>query len=69
MLILDFHLFLSFKALLGAQLVITLIFVSVIQKVSPHFSLAKWILCSTGFVRFFQRLLHKCLTFGGLSVS
>jgi hypothetical protein len=36
--------------LLGAQLVITLVFVSIIQKVSPHFSLAKWILCSTGFV-------------------
>ncbi|XP_058831865.1 transmembrane protein 161B [Topomyia yanbarensis] len=39
-------------ALLGAQLVITLIMVSVIQKVSPHFSLAKWILCSTGLIRY-----------------
>ncbi|XP_058462810.1 transmembrane protein 161B [Malaya genurostris] len=39
-------------ALLGAQLVITLIMVSVIQKVSPHFSLAKWILCSTGLTRY-----------------
>lgn len=39
-------------ALLGAQLVITLIFVSIIQKVSPHFSLAKWILCSTGLIRY-----------------
>lgn len=26
--------------------------VSVIQKVSPHFSLARWILCSTGLMRF-----------------
>ncbi|OAD53283.1 hypothetical protein WN48_10592, partial [Eufriesea mexicana] len=35
-------------ALLGAQLVITLIMVSIIQKLTPHFSLARWILCSTG---------------------
>ncbi|XP_055531156.1 transmembrane protein 161B [Wyeomyia smithii] len=39
-------------ALLGAQIVITLVMVSVIQKVSPHFSLAKWILCSTGLLRY-----------------
>lgn len=31
---------------------ITLIMVSVIQKLSPHFSLAKWILCSTGLTRY-----------------
>lgn len=56
-LIIDFRLFLPLQALLGAQLVITLIFVSVIQKLSPHFSLAKWLLCSTGFVYFLR--LHK----------
>ncbi|XP_014237214.1 transmembrane protein 161B [Trichogramma pretiosum] len=39
-------------ALLGAQLVITLIMVSVIQKLGSHFSLGKWILCSTGLKRF-----------------
>ncbi|XP_055625643.1 transmembrane protein 161B [Toxorhynchites rutilus septentrionalis] len=39
-------------ALLGAQLVITLIMVSVVQKLSPHFSLARWILCSTGLTRY-----------------
>ncbi|KAJ8682434.1 hypothetical protein QAD02_018226 [Eretmocerus hayati] len=39
-------------ALLGAQLVITLIMVSVIQKLGPHFSLAKWVLCSTGLIRY-----------------
>ncbi|XP_066595632.1 transmembrane protein 161B [Prorops nasuta] len=39
-------------ALLGAQLVITLIMVSIIQKLSPHFSFARWILCSTGLVRY-----------------
>lgn len=33
-------------------MVITLIMVSVIQKLSPHFSLAKWILCSTGLSRY-----------------
>lgn len=41
---------LHFQALLGAQLVITLVMVSVIQKLSPHFSFARWILCSTGYV-------------------
>ncbi|XP_076252942.1 transmembrane protein 161-like emei [Rhynchophorus ferrugineus] len=39
-------------ALLGAQLVITLIMISVIQKLGPHFSLAKWFLCSTGLIRY-----------------
>ncbi|KAJ6643309.1 Transmembrane protein [Pseudolycoriella hygida] len=39
-------------ALLGAQLVITLVMVSVIQKLSPHYSLAKWFLCSTGLIRY-----------------
>ncbi|XP_053976884.1 transmembrane protein 161B [Hylaeus anthracinus] len=39
-------------ALLGAQLVITLIMVSIIQKLTPHFSLARWILCSTGLTRY-----------------
>ncbi|XP_058791652.1 transmembrane protein 161B [Phymastichus coffea] len=39
-------------ALLGAQLVITLIMVSVIQKLGSHFSVAKWILCSTGLIRY-----------------
>lgn len=41
-----------FQALLGAQLVITLIMVSTIQKLSPHFSFARWILCSTGYVQY-----------------
>ncbi|XP_067000369.1 transmembrane protein 161B [Anabrus simplex] len=39
-------------ALLGAQLVITLVMVSIIQKLGPHYSLARWILCSTGLIRY-----------------
>ncbi|XP_011861929.1 PREDICTED: transmembrane protein 161B isoform X3 [Vollenhovia emeryi] len=39
-------------AVLGPQLVITLVVVSVIQKLSPHFSFARWILCSTGLTRY-----------------
>ncbi|XP_011313062.1 transmembrane protein 161B [Fopius arisanus] len=39
-------------AFLGAQLVITLVMVSLIQKLSPHFSFGRWILCSTGLSRF-----------------
>ncbi|KAH8380563.1 hypothetical protein KR009_011463, partial [Drosophila setifemur] len=42
------------QAVLGAQLVITLVMVSVIQKLSPHYSFAKWLLCRTGL----QRYLH-----------
>ncbi|KAB0802240.1 hypothetical protein PPYR_04723 [Photinus pyralis] len=39
-------------ALLGAQLVITLVMISIIQKVGPHYSLARWLLCSTGLIRY-----------------
>ncbi|XP_073983250.1 transmembrane protein 161-like emei [Rhodnius prolixus] len=39
-------------ALLGYQLVITLVMVSVIQKLGKHYSLARWFLCSTGLVRY-----------------
>lgn len=39
-------------ALLGAQLVITLIMISIIQKLGPHFSFARWLLCSTGLIRY-----------------
>ncbi|CAH1126867.1 unnamed protein product [Ceutorhynchus assimilis] len=39
-------------ALLGAQLVITLIMISVIQKLGPHFSFARWLICSTGLIRY-----------------
>lgn len=39
-------------ALLGAQLVVTLVTVSIIQKLSPHFSFSRWLLCSTGLVRY-----------------
>ncbi|XP_018575628.1 transmembrane protein 161B isoform X2 [Anoplophora glabripennis] len=39
-------------ALLGAQLVITLIMISIIQKLGPHYSLARWLLCSTGLIRY-----------------
>nr|XP_018901701.1 PREDICTED: transmembrane protein 161B [Bemisia tabaci] len=39
-------------AILGAQIVITLVMVSVIQKLAPHFSFARWLLCSNNLVRF-----------------
>ncbi|XP_055376996.1 transmembrane protein 161B [Condylostylus longicornis] len=39
-------------AIFGAQLVITLIVASIIQKLHSHFSFAKWILCSTGLRRY-----------------
>lgn len=37
---------------MGAQLVITLVMISVIQKLGIHFSFARWLLCSTGLVRY-----------------
>ncbi|XP_075230518.1 transmembrane protein 161-like emei isoform X2 [Lycorma delicatula] len=39
-------------ALLGTQLVVTLVVVSIIQKLGPHYSLARWLLCSTGLIRY-----------------
>ncbi|XP_025835501.1 transmembrane protein 161B-like [Agrilus planipennis] len=39
-------------ALLGAQLVITLIIISLIQKLGHHFSFGRWLLCSTGLIRY-----------------
>lgn len=54
------------QALLGAQLVITLIMVSVIQKLSPHFSLAKWMLCSTGLLRFLHPSDTQLKTLAGV---
>lgn len=38
--------------MLGAQLVTTLVMISVIQKLGPHYSLARWLLCSTGLIRY-----------------
>lgn len=56
---------LNIQALLGAQLVMTLIMVSVIQKLSPHYSLAKWILCSTGLIRFLHPTDNELKTLAG----
>ncbi|XP_031617935.1 transmembrane protein 161B isoform X2 [Contarinia nasturtii] len=56
-------------ALLGAQLVMTLIMVSVIQKLSPHYSLAKWILCSTGLIRFLHPTDNELKTLAGVPKS
>lgn len=53
-------------ALLGAQLVITLIMVSVIQKLSPHFSFARWILCSTGLTRYLHPTDQQLRTLAGV---
>ena len=53
-------------ALLGAQLVITLVAVSVIQKTTPHFSLARWILCSTGLTRYLYPTDQQLRTLAGV---
>lgn len=53
-------------ALLGAQLVITLIMVSVIQKLTPHFSLARWFLCSTGLTRYLYPTDQELRTLAGV---
>lgn len=51
---------------MGAQLVLTLVMVSVIQKLSPHFSFAKWILCSTGLYRYLHPTDDELRTKGGV---
>ncbi|XP_064545240.1 transmembrane protein 161B [Drosophila montana] len=53
-------------AILGAQLVITLVMVSVIQKLSPHYSFAKWILCRTGLFRYLHPTDDELRTKGGV---
>ncbi|KAL6263097.1 hypothetical protein P5V15_005899 [Pogonomyrmex californicus] len=53
-------------ALLGAQLVITLVMVSVIQKLSPYFSFARWILCSTGLTRYLYPTDQQLRTLAGV---
>jgi Predicted transmembrane protein 161AB len=54
------------QALLGAQLVLTLVMVSIIQKLSPFFSLAKWLLCSTGLVRYLHPTDDELKTLAGV---
>ncbi|XP_065216024.1 transmembrane protein 161B [Planococcus citri] len=39
-------------AILGAQLVITLVTISVVHKLSPYYSFSRWLLCSTGLTRY-----------------
>lgn len=53
-------------ALLGGQIVITLIMVTVIQKFGVHFSLARWMLCSTGLIRYLYPTDHELRTLAGV---
>uniref|UniRef100_A0A8B9PYG9 Transmembrane protein 161B n=1 Tax=Apteryx owenii TaxID=8824 RepID=A0A8B9PYG9_APTOW len=41
------------KGVIGVQLVVTMVMASVIQKIIPHYSLARWLLCS-GSLRWYQ---------------
>ncbi|KAH8363881.1 hypothetical protein KR084_000223, partial [Drosophila pseudotakahashii] len=54
------------QAVLGAQLVITLVMVSVIQKLSPHYSFAKWLLCRTGLHRYLHPTDDELRSRGGV---
>lgn len=54
------------QALLGAQLVITLVMVSIIQKLSPHLSFAKYLLCSTGLLRYLYPTDDELKTLAGV---
>lgn len=40
----------SFQAVLGVQLVVTLLTISIMQKVTQRFSFGKWLLCQTGYI-------------------
>lgn len=42
--------------------------VSVIQKLSPHYSLAKWILCSTGLYRYLHPTDSELKALAGMYV-
>ncbi|KAL0271087.1 UNVERIFIED_CONTAM: hypothetical protein PYX00_008297 [Menopon gallinae] len=56
-------------ALLGPQLVITLIMVSFIQKLGNHLSLAKWMLCSTGLTRYLYPTDEELRSLAGIHKS
>lgn len=56
----------QFQALLGAQLVITLVMVSVIQKIGSHYSFARWLLCSTGLFRYLYPTDDELRTLAGV---
>lgn len=43
--------------------------VSVIQKLSPHFSLAKWLLCSTGLIRYLHPTDNELKTLAGVCMN
>ncbi|KAI5706729.1 hypothetical protein M8J76_015150 [Diaphorina citri] len=53
-------------ALLGAQLVFTLVTVSIIQKLSPHYSFSRWLLCSTGLIRYLYPTNDELRTLAGV---
>ena len=55
-----------FQALFGTQLIITMIAACVLQKLGPFYSLARWLLCSSGLVgRHFSRILLRLLAWAG----
>uniref|UniRef100_A0A4W5RSZ0 Transmembrane protein 161B n=1 Tax=Hucho hucho TaxID=62062 RepID=A0A4W5RSZ0_9TELE len=41
------------QGVIGVQLVVTMVMASVIQKIIPHYSFARWLLCS-GSLRWYQ---------------
>ncbi|KAF4790638.1 Transmembrane protein [Turdus rufiventris] len=43
----------AMRGVIGVQLVVTMVMASVIQKIIPHYSLARWLLCS-GSLRWYQ---------------
>lgn len=53
-------------AVLGGQLVITLIMASIIQKMNAHISFARWLLCHTGLVRYLDPTDDQLRTLAGI---
>ncbi|EEB13811.1 conserved hypothetical protein [Pediculus humanus corporis] len=53
-------------ALLGTQLVLTLIMVSFIQKLGHHLSLGKWLLCSTGLIHYLHPTNEELRSLAGI---
>lgn len=45
---------------------ITLVMVSLIQKLSPYFSLARWLLCNTGLIRYLHPTDDELKTLSGV---
>uniref|UniRef100_A0A671M5P9 Transmembrane protein 161A n=1 Tax=Sinocyclocheilus anshuiensis TaxID=1608454 RepID=A0A671M5P9_9TELE len=60
--------FVYFKALMGVQLVVSLLAVSIMQRMAPHLSIARWLLCNGSLFRFKHPSEDELCTLAGKQI-